>query len=123
MTSVPHNEHVYPTVGDWRTVTRLAGAVPKEVLVISVSAMESADYEFLVGVHELVEAWLCRKRGITAQQVDDFDMTHLDEEPGDNPEAPYYKEHQFASKIERMIADELDVDWQAYEKHLSEVLQ
>jgi hypothetical protein len=50
-------------------------------------------------------------------------MTHLGEEPGDSSEAPYHKEHVFATKIERMIADELGVDWDVYEKHLDEVLQ
>ena len=120
--TIPHNEQRYPTIGDWRNVSRLAVAKPKDVLVVSVSAMQNPDYEFLVGLHELVEAWLCKKHGITAAQVDEFDMEHLDEEPGDNPKAPYFLEHQFAAKVEKLMAEELGVNWEEYEKHLTEVL-
>jgi len=35
-------------------------------------------------------------------------------EPGDDPRAPYYREHQFASGMERLMAAELGVDWQQY---------
>ena len=36
-------------------------------------------------------------------------------EPGDSPDAPYHKEHVFATKIERLLAKEFDVDWREYE--------
>jgi hypothetical protein len=35
-------------------------------------------------------------------------------EPGDDPRAPYYREHQFASGMERLMAAELGIDWQQY---------
>ena len=36
------------------------------------------------------------------------------DEPGDTLQAPYHKEHMFAEKIERSVADELGVDWKEY---------
>jgi hypothetical protein len=44
----------------------------------------------------------------------DFDLM----EPGDHPSCPYEREHNFAARVERMIAQELGVDWDAYEKAL-----
>ena len=35
------------------------------------------------------------------------------------PRAPYYKQHVFAEKIERLLATELGVDWSAYGKEVS----
>jgi len=38
-----------------------------------------------------------------------------DGEPGDDPKAPYHRKHQWASRLERMFAAELGVDWGKYE--------
>jgi hypothetical protein len=38
----------------------------------------------------------------------------IGDEPGDDPRAPYYKEHFFATNIERMIAHEMGIDWNEY---------
>jgi hypothetical protein len=38
-----------------------------------------------------------------------------DSEPGDDIHAPYYRQHQIATGIERILAAELGVDWNAYE--------
>ena len=40
-------------------------------------------------------------------------------EPGNNPKAPYHQEHMFASKVERMLANELGVRWNAYDREVS----
>jgi len=37
-------------------------------------------------------------------------------EPGDDKHSPYYKEHQIATGVERILAAELGVSWQAYER-------
>jgi hypothetical protein len=49
--------------------------------------------------------------------LDKFDKDFDGEgEPGDDPTAPYHREHVFATKIERMLAEELGIDWDAYDK-------
>ena len=114
--TIPHTEQRYETVGDWENL-------PDGSLRISVSDMGNDDYAFLVAIHEAVEVWLCNKRGITDEAVSAFDIEYEknrpegdESEPGDHPDAPYRKEHFFATNIERMIALELGVDWEKYDK-------
>jgi hypothetical protein len=90
-----------------------------------VSDIGDKDYEFLVLIHEMVEQHLCERDGVTEAQVDKFDKTFeaagLPGEPGDNPGAPYYRQHQVASRIEKHVAVELGVSWDAYNARLDEV--
>ena len=109
---VPQEEQRYETLGDWfydDTGT----------LLIKATA-EDEDGAFLIALHELVEAWLCRKAGVSQQQVDEFDNDwtgvhpeyplESDEEPGDDSGAPYRKQHRFAMIIEHLMARELGID-------------
>lgn len=117
--TIPHGDQKYPTVGDWRTDS-------DGTLQIKVSDMGNDDYALLVALHELIEVTLCKKRGITEKSVDAFDIKFEKEreaglhgeteEPGDAPDAPYKREHFFATNIERMMAQELGVDWNEYDK-------
>jgi hypothetical protein len=116
LSTIPHNKHRYPTVGDW-----IVDNANIPAFTILVSDMGNPDFEFLVGLHEQIETYLCWKRGIEQQSVDKFDTqyeTNRPEgdfsEPGDDPKAPYFREHQFATKLERLMADELGVDWEKY---------
>ena len=36
------------------------------------------------------------------------------DEPGDDPHAPYHKQHQVATTCEKLIAEALEMDWEAY---------
>jgi hypothetical protein len=50
---------------------------------------------------------LCIDRGVSFKAIDRFDMNFKgDGEPGDDPRAPYYRQHQFATQIERLLAKE-----------------
>ena len=102
----------YPTVGDWRGKT------------IKVSEMGDWRYELLVAVHELIEMRLCEERGVKEADVTEFDVTHPDlVEPGDSPDAPYHKEHMFATIVEKFLAAGLGVDWEAYELAVLEAVE
>lgn len=116
---IPHNKQRYRTVGNWFFDD-------KDVLHIHVSKMSDGRYERLVAVHEIIEAVLCDEAGISSQEVDAFDIAFEDArtvgnvvEPGDVFNAPYYKQHQIATGVEKMLAAELDVDWLAYEKEIN----
>jgi hypothetical protein len=113
--TIPHNEQRYDTAGDW--VFDADGT-----LTIKVSDMGNDTYSFLIGMHEAVEAWLCKIREIDETKVSNFDkefrMKSLPGEPGDSPLAPYRKEHFFATNVERMLATELNVDWQSYDSQV-----
>jgi hypothetical protein len=93
------------TLGDWFINAR-------GDLIIQVVGIDpfSHDQAFLVALHELIEAKLCQKRGITVDQVDEFDLAFKDEgEPGDQWNSPYRKEHRFAMLIEHLMAHELGI--------------
>lgn len=115
MKTIPHENHRYPTVGDW--FIHKNGAI-----TIDVSDMKNEDYAFLVAIHEAIEVWLCRKRGVSEEAVNAFDIAYEKNrpegdvsEPGDHPDAPYQREHIFATKIERLLAAELGIDWGHYD--------
>lgn len=112
---IPHSEHRYETVGDW-------WETPEGDLEIRVSSMGNWKFEFLVAFHEQAEFTLCKDRGITDEIVSKFDKEFEsnrqegnEDEPGDDPKAPYRKEHFFATSIERLMAAELNVDWEEYD--------
>ncbi len=92
-------------------------------LEVRVSPMSDWRFEVLLGIHEAVEAVMCKHNGVTQKQVDDFDgeyaRTHaVDAEAGDDPQAPYKREHCFATAIERILCAELGVDWKTYDDEL-----
>lgn len=119
--TIPHNRQRYPTCGDWWFDKR-------GDLQIRVSDVGNRDYEALVALHELVEVMLCKKRGITTEQVDKFDKAFEaarkpgnNDEPGDDPKAPYRREHFFATNIEALMSAELGVNWKKYESALDKL--
>lgn len=118
---IPHKHHRYDTCGDY--IFEDNGNIR-----IWVSDTGNDDYSFLVAVHELVEAYLTRKRGISEESITKFDkeferrreVGNVDE-PGDDFNAPYRKEHFLATNIERQLALELGIDWKAYDKTINEL--
>lgn len=114
---INHNQQKYETVGDWRWDKR-------GNLTITVSDMKNWRYNILVGIHELIETMLCRHRGISETEVTNFDLEYearrlpedTTSEPGNSELAPYHKEHLYATKIEFLLAQELGVSWEDYEK-------
>jgi hypothetical protein len=114
---IPHNQQRYETVGDWYFNQ------DNNRLTIRVSSMRNRKYEFLVAMHEQIEAMLCLERGICEKEITLFDQKFEadredgnTDEPGDDPAAPYRKEHFFATSLERLMAAELGVDWRKYEE-------
>lgn len=119
ISQVPHSKQRYETVGDW---------IPGRPAEIRVSRMKDQRYVFLVALHEMIEYELCKKNGISDNEVVAFDMNFeaerrmnmhpVEAEPGNDPRAPYRDEHDFATMVERMVALKLGVKWSAYEKAL-----
>lgn len=89
---------------------------------ITVSDMGNDDYEFLVAIHEMIEAKLCEKAGISDEAITAFDVKFESErkagdvsEPGDEPTAPYARQHCIATAVERLMCAELGISWFDYE--------
>lgn len=115
--TIPHSEQRYPTVGDyWDDETG--------VVQVRVSDMKDWRYEALVVVHELIEMFLTKHRDIAEQAISEFDIRFehsraqglVTGEPGDHTNAPYRREHFFATNLERLLAAELGVDWFEYDR-------
>jgi hypothetical protein len=97
-------------VGDWQFQGQFGNSGPLE---IRVKELYNANAEFLIALHELVEAWLCRNEQVDQKSVDEWDANGGD---GDQPDAPYYRQHQIATNIERIVATELGLLWSKYEE-------
>lgn len=119
---ISHDRQRYNTVGDYSRV--------KGKILVLVSDMGDWKLEYLIAYHELTEIALCIDAGITDKMIDDFDFWFEEKfsqsesysEPGDHPDCPYYSQHQFATKLEKIMADELGVDWVQYEEKIHELM-
>lgn len=114
---VPHRKQRYPTVGDYYK--------KNGELHIRISKM-NAKHEFLVLIHELIEWFLIDQKGISIKSIDDFDILYEEtktdnSEPGNDPNAPYYDEHQFATLIEKLLAEKLGVNWSKYDEAVNKL--
>jgi len=113
---VDDDKQRYDTSGDYYfTKDQLNIIISKEIVRRRGKLVRNRLVEFLILIHEMVEVLLVVARNISIDKIDEFDMNYKgDSEPGDEPDAPYRKEHQFATKIEKMMAKELGVDWDEY---------
>ena len=69
----------YPTAGDWQ--------LKPDGLRIRVLQMSARGYEFLVGIHEAIKAYLCKQAGISQAAVDRFHQAYeRRRKPGDGSE-------------------------------------
>ena len=119
---IPHSWQDYPTIGNYFYIK--GGTI-----VIFCSDMKNNDYHQLIFAHEMFEVALVIKRKINIKEIDKFDINFekerekglhgKDDEPGDNKSAPYHKEHVFATKLEKLLAKEMDVNWEDYSKTVS----
>lgn len=119
--TIDHQFQRYPTVGDYHTDAF-------GYTSFRVSDLNNKYFELCVAVHEIVEKYLCEARGIKEEDIDAFDIQYENSriegdvsEPGDCKVAPYYDEHQFATKIEKLLAEELGIDWSEYEEAINKL--
>lgn len=110
--TIPHDEQRYETCGDYQW----------EDGHLAILVSDTGDWRetMTVALHEMVEALLCYQRGVTEVSISDFDQqfTGDEDEPGEQPEAPYREEHLTATVVERLMAFELGLHWPAYEQHI-----
>ena len=115
--TIKQEEHRYETLGDYWDD-------PDGTTHIRCTNLRSPDSEFLVILHELVEQYLLKVAFIKEEDVKAFDIMFEEEraagkwdeyaEPGDDPRAPYRKQHFMAECVERMVAAFIGVDWRLH---------
>jgi hypothetical protein len=107
--TIPHEKQRYRTLGDY--FRDQDGA-----LQIKVSDVQSAQFETLIAIHELIEQTLCDSAGISNKAIDDFDMENPElEDPGNDPRAPYHRQHTIATAVEMLLCAEMGISWSDYE--------
>src|SRR5258708_4929218 len=117
--TIPHSEQRYPTCGDWWFDA-------EGVLQVRTSDLGDWRKEACILVHEIIETLICKKNGVSQEAVDKFDTEYEknrpeddESEPGDDPQAPYYNEHQIATSVERLLAQQLGLNWLKYEEEIN----
>lgn len=147
--TIPHEAHRYSTCGDWYYATEVfccgwsrmklsdddnncptchGPMEERKVLVVLSSKLSDPRREFLIQHHELTEVKLCEQAGVTQEVVDKFDKDFEanraednEDEPGDEPAAPYVRQHCIATGVERLLAAEMGVNWKEYEQELCDL--
>ena len=122
--TISHESQRYKTVGDWR--------FEGDNLEIKVSNLGNIYYEWFIAEHEINEALMCKKDGITEKQVSDYDIAFEqlrkeypeiigDQEPGDMVSAPYNSQHKRATQIEYSSVSLHGENWAEYEKAVNKL--
>ncbi len=101
---IPHAQHRFTTIGHW--------FVKNDVLTIQISQEICWENKVLTLLHELIEAAICIRQGITTEQCDAFDALFEAEyalgiwpksvEAGFDPRCPYGKGHVWGTRFERL---------------------
>lgn len=98
-------------------------------LQIRVLKTGNPDYDRLIAIHEFIEEWLTKRRGIDESKIQEFDdkwfkEEHADhEEPGYDPRAPYLIEHTIADGIERLLCGVCGISLDDYGKAIENALE
>ena len=117
---IPHAKQRYDTCGDY--------FIKKGELHICISETGNTLYNMLVLVHELIEIILVVKDNVSFKSIDAWDIQFekdralgkhcKDAEPGDDPRAPYAKQHKFATWVEQALCKFMGLDWLHYDNTL-----
>lgn len=120
---IPGKTQRYPTVGDywidddgnWQ---------------IRVSQMRDKRSEIAVALHELFEMGSVMHVGIPIEKIDEFDIKFeveresgehpVDSEPGDDPLAPYHRDHVNAEVAERIYCAHNELTWAEHSENCAD---
>jgi hypothetical protein len=120
--TVPHHKNRNDQVGDYRYLE-------DGTLYITVSDLKDKSMESLVAIHELWEVLTTEAKGITEEEITDYDayyekkramgFVEPNTENGFARDCIYKEQHTKATAIEMILAAELGVDWVEYDKKVN----
>jgi hypothetical protein len=103
----------YVTHGDWYE--------KDGNMVITSTAYGNENGSFLISLHELVEAWLCKHDGVAEEDVSAWDLCHPDApEPAEVEGSPYRKQHDVATQVEKIVCAAMGIDWENHNRWVEE---
>ena len=98
---------------------------------ITVHVLETLppESQLAIAVHEMTEAFLCRRAGISDDAIVAFDDQYEREreegkhpnntEPGDAEDSIYLSQHQAATHCERAVCHALDLAWAEHDRSVN----
>lgn len=104
--TIPHERQDYETEGNYKHKNGHTK--------IWVSEYPDDRVNFIVFIHEAVEEYLTRYRGIKEEDITRFDIESGLDDPGLSRKACYHKEHMFAVQIEKLLCKELKMSYKQY---------
>lgn len=114
--TIPHDQQRYETCGDY-------WIDDQGVWQIRVSKMSVPRSVLAVMIHELFEMSSVIENGIPISAIDDFDKAFEakrqpgnEDEPGDDAESPYRREHQMATLVEMLFLQGVGFQWKMHEQ-------
>lgn len=120
--TIPHKKQRYETCGDWQNING--------IMQVKVSDCGNESSELAVALHEIIEQHLCKLSGVSEKKVDAFDLKwdqenedNVNDEPGNDPRAPYYAEHKTAMQIERIFIKACGEKWSEHDKRLGALFE
>ena len=124
---IEHDLQNYNTPGDYY--------FNEGTLVFAASMLPDIREPMAIIIHEVTEVALLMKKHPTMPLKDIIEMVEAfdhefearraagleakDAEPGDHPDAPYYMEHQEATKAERAYIERLGINWEGYDDRVT----
>ena len=115
--TISHDSQRYATAGDFFT-----GKDGYEQ--IRVSYLPDWRHSMLICFHELAELILTKNNGVKEEDITAFDKAFKGEgEPGDDPQSPYFHEHQIATRFEKKLCKILGIRWKEYENAVNNLFK
>lgn len=123
--TVTMKEQPFLTQGDWQT--------DKDGNMVSTIA-ECEDWRFwaIVAIHEMVEYFICKLRGVTIEDCNKFDAMYeegyrsgkipLDKEAGYDKRCPYHRGHVWGDRFAWVLAKLLRVKIKDYNRYMDKLI-
>jgi len=117
------NTEIKPTLNDMRYYTYGDYFIKEDgTLKFEIVDYGNDDYTYLTLIHEMIECFLVRKKGITMEQIDEYDIAFENDiervkkylEPGADPTCPYKEEHEYADSVLKEICRKTGLDFEEY---------
>ena len=124
--TIPHKNQRYSTVGDYWIDSN-------GVMQVRVSEMKDS-YCMAVIIHELYELFSVMLNKIPIKDIDRYDTDFEDlrsrfskiigdQEPGGMVSAPYHKQHEEATKVEKYFCKRNKINWSKYEHKVNSLYE
>ena len=86
---------------------------------IDVIQQKNPLHEYLLAIAALVKYVLIKARGVSIDEIEQFDKAHGTDLASTDPQSPYYYEQQFASIIEHLMCNELGLKYHEYKHQIN----